>query len=223
MFLLFSTKSKKSGFTLIELMVSISLFSAVMVIVIGALLALNNANRRAQAVRAVIDNLNFAMEDVTRSIRTSTAIECANNEIDPGNKIKKQYNSVITDCGTKKPVHAIFVKGQVDPTIIKDDSLKTATCYFYLFDKESGTLRYSSKENIDAANNVRCSDKMEDSIYSGFISPEVVLDNMSFFVENFVNPRGRHSKVTISLNGDINLSEYSFMVPFNVQTTVSQR
>jgi prepilin-type N-terminal cleavage/methylation domain-containing protein len=220
MSLFFSSKSKNSGFTLIELMVAISLFSTVMVIVIGALLALNNANRRAQAVRAVIDNLNFAMEDVTRNIRTSTDIECARNGISDDGRIRDPNNGAI-NCGSE-PVHAIFVKGQLEQI----DKVDTATCYFYIFDTESGTLRYSSRENVPSGrvDNSICSKAMIGSTYSGFISPEVVLGNMSFFVENFDPREGkRRSKVTINLNGDINLSEYSFTVPFNVQTTVSKR
>ena len=61
---------KNNGFTLIEMMVAISLFAVVMVIVIAALLGVNNANKRAQKIRAVVDNLNYSIEDMTRKIRT---------------------------------------------------------------------------------------------------------------------------------------------------------
>jgi prepilin-type N-terminal cleavage/methylation domain-containing protein len=68
--------SRQKGFTLIELMVSISLFSVVMLISMGAILTVVDSNRKSQALRAVMDNLNFALEGMTRNIRFGDNYHC---------------------------------------------------------------------------------------------------------------------------------------------------
>lgn len=64
------------GFTLIEVLVSIALFSVVMIVAIGAFLSVIDANRKAQALQISIDNTYFAFEHITRLIRTGTTYDC---------------------------------------------------------------------------------------------------------------------------------------------------
>lgn len=63
------TRRGLRGFTLIEMMVSVTLFSVVMLVSVGSLLSLTNANRKAQALQSVMDNLNVALDGMVRSIR----------------------------------------------------------------------------------------------------------------------------------------------------------
>ncbi len=58
-----------SGFTLIEMIVAVGLFAVVMVICVGALLSLVHANRKAQALQSVMNNLNIALDGMVRSVR----------------------------------------------------------------------------------------------------------------------------------------------------------
>ena len=60
------------GFTLIELIVSIGLFAIVMTLSSGAYLMMIGINREAQAEATGINNLSFALESMTRDIRTGT-------------------------------------------------------------------------------------------------------------------------------------------------------
>ncbi len=64
------------GFTLIEMIVSIFIFSIVMVIATGSLVTILGANRKAQAVKAVMNNLNFSLDSMTRAIRVGTNYDC---------------------------------------------------------------------------------------------------------------------------------------------------
>ncbi len=66
------------GFTLVEMMVAVALFSMVMVIAATSLIAVVDASRRAQAIQSVIDNLDFALDDMSRTIRTGTSYHCGN-------------------------------------------------------------------------------------------------------------------------------------------------
>lgn len=68
--------SSTPGFTLIEVIVSIGLFAAVMLISVGTLLALVAANRKAQTLETVVGNLNIAIDEMVRSIRMGSYYHC---------------------------------------------------------------------------------------------------------------------------------------------------
>ncbi len=65
-----------AGFTIIEMIVAIGLFGVVMVIASGALLTMLDANRKAQTIKSVINNLSFALESMTREIRMGSNYHC---------------------------------------------------------------------------------------------------------------------------------------------------
>jgi len=60
------------GFTLIEFIVAVAIFVVVVLIAAGALLSIIEANRKTQSSKSVINNLNFALEGMSRSIRVGT-------------------------------------------------------------------------------------------------------------------------------------------------------
>ncbi|PIP73987.1 MAG: hypothetical protein COW88_00220 [Candidatus Lloydbacteria bacterium CG22_combo_CG10-13_8_21_14_all_47_15] len=72
----YSVHKKTSGFTLVEVIISIGLFVAVMTIAVSALISLMDAQRRAQAFREVMDNIDFAMENISRSLRLGANYHC---------------------------------------------------------------------------------------------------------------------------------------------------
>jgi len=77
------------GFTLVEMIVAIALFSVVMVVCVGALLSLVNANRKAQSLQSVMNNLNIALDGMARSVRMGNTYDgstgCSGN-LDGGAK-----------------------------------------------------------------------------------------------------------------------------------------
>ncbi len=66
----------KRGFTIIEMLVSVAIFATVMTIALGALLAMSESDRRAQTLKSVINNLNFSLDAMSRSIRTGRDYHC---------------------------------------------------------------------------------------------------------------------------------------------------
>ncbi|OHA93500.1 MAG: hypothetical protein A3E02_01270 [Candidatus Zambryskibacteria bacterium RIFCSPHIGHO2_12_FULL_38_34] len=66
----------QSGFTLVEMLIAISLFIAVVTISIGALLSIFDANSKAQATKTVVDNLNLSIENMTRIVRFGSNYYC---------------------------------------------------------------------------------------------------------------------------------------------------
>jgi len=78
-------KSLVSGFTLVELIVAVALFAIIVFISLGALLSIFDANRKSQASKTVVDNLNIAMENMARLVRYGSNYHCDyNNETDLG-------------------------------------------------------------------------------------------------------------------------------------------
>ncbi len=66
----------KSGYTLIEMMVSVAIFTMVAIVSISTLVSINDANKKAQTMRAIIDNLNFAIENMARNLRVGSSYHC---------------------------------------------------------------------------------------------------------------------------------------------------
>ncbi len=81
----------KNGYLLIELMVSLAIFSLIMTTSIGAMLAIIEANAKSQTVKSVMDNVNVAVENMSRTIRIGTDYQCISD-----------HNTLIVDqttCG----------------------------------------------------------------------------------------------------------------------------
>jgi len=70
------THASYRGFTLVEMLVAVALFSIVMLIMGGALLSLVYANRKAQSLQSVMNNLNIAVDDMVRAIRMGSNYRC---------------------------------------------------------------------------------------------------------------------------------------------------
>jgi len=75
----FLVSKKNKGFTLIELMVAISIFSVVMVMCMGSILSVLDANHKSATLRSVMDNLNYTLEGMTRSIRFGKNYHCGSS------------------------------------------------------------------------------------------------------------------------------------------------
>jgi prepilin-type N-terminal cleavage/methylation domain-containing protein len=68
--------NKKSGFTLVEIMVAVSIFAVVAVIATGAFISANQINKRAQAIKIVMDNLSFALNSITLKMKQGRSYQC---------------------------------------------------------------------------------------------------------------------------------------------------
>lgn len=70
------TLNASSGFTLIEMLIALALFAVIVVMAVGSLLSVVDASREAQAKKTVVNNLHFALENMTRVIRTGSKYHC---------------------------------------------------------------------------------------------------------------------------------------------------
>ena len=64
------------GFTLIELMVAISIFIIVMTISMGSIIGVFDANRKSRSLKTVLNNLNLAVESMSKEMRFGKNYHC---------------------------------------------------------------------------------------------------------------------------------------------------
>ena len=102
-------KRKHAGFTLLEMIASLGVFSVVIVIFSSTFLHLLNAERKTQIAATVQDNLRFALETMAKDIRTGTVYYVDNPDTDStvfgftntnGASIKYCLNGL---CGNTNP------------------------------------------------------------------------------------------------------------------------
>jgi prepilin-type N-terminal cleavage/methylation domain-containing protein len=78
----FPFKNKYShGFTLMEVMVSVSIFSIIITIGIGSLLTINTTVQQTRADRQAMDSLSYVLDTMTRQIRTGMDYEGGGSSI----------------------------------------------------------------------------------------------------------------------------------------------
>jgi len=68
--------TRSRGFTLVEVMISTTLFTVAVILSLGAVLSANAAYQRASAQRALMDNISYIMEDMTRNLRLGSNFDC---------------------------------------------------------------------------------------------------------------------------------------------------
>ncbi len=64
------------GFTLIEMLVSLAVFSIVVTMSMSAIVAVLDANQKSQTLRSAMDNLNISLESMSRAIRFGDSYHC---------------------------------------------------------------------------------------------------------------------------------------------------
>lgn len=97
---IFTARRSTSGFSLIELMVSISIFAIVMTISMGTLMTLIDANAKAQALSSAMTNISFALDSMTRNIRTGRNFECTSGTSFTGSVLPAEDGAANNDCPT---------------------------------------------------------------------------------------------------------------------------
>ena len=86
--------SRQAGFSLIELLVSMTIFSVVMTMAAGTLLVLLDANAKAQNKQQILNNLTVAVDSMSREIRTGYNYYCSSDSSDtPGENDERDCSS----------------------------------------------------------------------------------------------------------------------------------
>lgn len=208
-------KKTEDGFTLIEMIVSLALFSVVVTVSVGALLMLIGTNDRLQGEQAVMTNLSFALDSMTREIRTGTNYYClsassATGIFDDNSSSHEGLNDSVRDCpngnSSSANYHGVSFKEAGDS--ITEGS---ADRILYYFNKAEGKIYR------------RIGDNDAESI----VSSGIFIEKADFFVTGgpAVDPSFNTVQPTVSIHiqaidaNDAAVDKKSYFV----QTTVTQR
>ncbi|MDO8493450.1 MAG: type II secretion system protein [bacterium] len=204
------TRSLSRGFTLIEIIVATSLFTVVMLVTVGALLSLNDASRKAQSLRTVIDNLNFAVEDMNRKIRTGDSYHCytesALSDLALGAAL------VGEDCSGDPAGVAISLRTQE-----KDPQSGSHIWAVYIFKKDPITDQGSIVQRI--SNPGGGTSLASEEVIT---SPEVNIRRMEFRVIGAEDPN-KQAMVILNISGVVDLKKDKLRTDFSLQTAISKR
>lgn len=193
----------QKGFTLVELMVALTLFTIVVMAAVSSLYSVNNASRKVQAMRSVLDNLNFAVESISRTVRTGTDIVCEGLE-------NRDYPAA---SGT---YNCPFGVGEPTQRILVSSTLGTEQLIEYRFgeNQQNGNGQLEKRVQDENGN--------WPDYWISLTSPEIDIENLSFYVDGADLTDGLQPSVMMFVEG-VATAGTDNIAPFAVQTYISQR
>lgn len=104
--------TSKKGFTLIEALVSLGIFSIVVVAATGVILSIISSNKKNQAISSVVNNLNYSIDSMVRDIKTGYKYQCNFDAITAESLKLDNYKLLGRSCSHENggtPVTAIML------------------------------------------------------------------------------------------------------------------
>lgn len=201
-----NNQSKTRGFTLIEVMISVMIFSIVMTVALGALLAMSQSDQRAEAIKTVINNLNFSLDSMARTIRTGYDYHCDTTGADLSTPAPQDC-----DGNNTTPAYATYL------------GLRSAGGTLVAYCLSGGAIE---REQIQSGSlDTSCGS----ANFFPLTSKDVTVSTMRFIVTGSCAKSGsgcttdsKQPKVTILLSGSITINGTASST-FNLQTSVTQR
>lgn len=189
--------NSQKGFTLIEMIVALGVFAVVAVIAIGSLLKISDANRKSLTLKTSINNLNFALESMSREMRLGSKYEC---QPAPG------ALGGSPSCPTNGTQWTLAFDSQNEGTFVSGDTCNLRYAYWY------------NGSTIKKAQQKRCDDTLtnQDS-YFDVISPDINITKSLVSIDTTDQP-----KVFFWIKGEVGKREKE-KTGFSLQTTISQR
>ncbi len=170
---------KEKGFTLIELMTALSLFAVLVTVNLGSILGVFEANRKSRALRAVMTDLNQAVETMSREMRYGTNYHCGSGSV-----------TTPQNCASGGTLVSFLSSDNLQITYRQNGAT---------FQKQIGTS----------------------GDWLPVIPPEVVIDNLTFYVTGAGAADGLQPKALITFKGHAGSGKG--LSYFGLETLVSQR
>ncbi len=194
-----SVSPSQGGFTLVEIMVAMSIFAMVMLVAIGGLVVSSNSAKKARSLRTAMDNVNYAMENMSRSLRLGSGYSC----VDSGTNISLSdlTSAQPSDCsGTTGGSGIIFTPANPDP--VNPPNITA-------FQWNAGKIKKISVQNPTAVD---------------LTSDEVTIKDLKFFVKGTKDSTAgdlTQPRVYIIMKGVVTINGED--TEFALQTLASQR
>ncbi len=190
-----SISTTSRGYTLIELIVAVGLFALVMTLASGAYLLMMDLNRQTQDVATGVNSLSFALETMTRNIRTGTAYSCGvyGGDCPDGDEVfsfKDVNGENITYARGTQGVDGSVGTITENGIILTDPTVSVTKLTFYV----TGTGTVASNDYLQPHVTI---------IVSGMTSSRVGKTSQPFTIETSSTLRGVDLTVTGSLTAPI--------------------
>lgn len=185
-----------AGFTLIEIIVALGVFTVAVLISLSSFLAVLGAQKKAVAIGTIQENLNIALETMLKDIRVGRSYFCSN---DINNFEGNGSNT--NDCPNGGKILTILSRDKIDNKIVsyrlKNAKLEKAI-------KDAGNGNFIEED------------------FTPITFNDLKITNLTFYVTgSTVISDTFQPKVTITMKGEMGTGKSSSN--FNIQTTVSQR
>ncbi len=213
-----SSYNNQKGFTLVEVMIAVGLFVVVMIAGVGAVLSANSSHKKTQSQRAILDNMSFILEDMSRNIRLGSTLRCpAGVSASPlGGSEEHLVGSISgvtsSDCGPGAGGEARSVAFETQTGDPANDA-DQAVYMFYTNDRLYKSINGGADFYPISAEGVKFS---ADSGFTVLGSAPFSDSGTGIGATDAVQPRA-----VIRLSGTIQYKD--ILTPFDIQTTVSQR
>lgn len=193
---------RQAGFTLVEMIVAVALFAVVMVVAVGALLSLIGANRKAQALQSVMNNLNVALDGMVRNVRMGTDYHCGEGAFQAGGG---------NDCPVSPGTVFSFSCNPSNPGC-------TGASWKYRYD---ATGIYCAGESNQTK--MICKSTDNGASWTAITAPEVAIDDMQFYVIGTTPGDTTQPKVVMVISGTAGAQSVRTKTTFHIQATAVQR
>jgi prepilin-type N-terminal cleavage/methylation domain-containing protein len=182
------------GFSLIEVLVSLSIFTVVMTISVGVLMVLIDANARAQNTQTVMTNISFALDSITREIRTGSDYYCGNS-----------------------------TSGSFPTSGVSTANCATGGAALSFNEGGTSLTADASSRRIGVRhNNGTIERRLGDGEWAPITSPEIEITSLKFYVTGATRTDNESPTVTIYVEGVAGVEDGSEST-FHMETTVVQQ
>lgn len=204
------TFNKNRGFTLIEIIVSLGIFTIVAVVATGAFLKVIDANKKSQSLKTAINNVNFALESMSRELRVGSNYYCFNDPNAVSGMTSDTFPGGYASCNAGGVNGVAFLSSK---TAVKSNGGTCNLVHAFFFNTTGPTM-------IEKAEEQECGGPL--GSFLPLISPEVVITDYNMNIFPALRSDGPQPRAFIHIKGYAGSQEKN-KTYFDVQTTVSQR
>ncbi len=199
----------KRGFSLLELIVAIGVFSVVATMATGSLFILFKAQQKAVNVQAVQDNIRFGLETMAREIRTGVEFQNC-----PGDTSCFQFIK-----GPNQPSEPIitvtYMKATHDPDnrLNNPIAINNPTASTYCGEPAGTVISCIAKKTDDGSGT---------AFFFPVTAREVSISRLNFHLTGEVSNDGYQPRLTIAVQAQAPFVFSTVPAVLNLQTTISQ-
>lgn len=206
------------GFSTIEMLVAVALFSAIALMCISAMFVLVDANYKARSVKTAMDNLGFTFEDMVRDLRLGSRYYCVGDTLTPSamplSSVPPGSNGQDCQYGSTSNSGGVYLAFRN----------REGKIIFYYFDGTNLKRKATNSDWKDGYTDVLSGTDSIGNSYMTMSSSDITIQRFRFYVYNTDVESNTQPYVvitaTVKVGSDSNPKTQTL---FSVQTTVSQR